>query len=69
MFERTDTRWAPWTVIDANNKKAARIAVLTAVADQLEKGVDMKPLPVDPEIRKIAEAALGCKIGESDGED
>ena len=69
MFERTDTRWAPWTVIDANNKKAARIAVLTAVADQLEKGVDMKPLPVDPEILKIAEAALGCKIGESDGED
>ena len=69
MFERTDTRWAPWTVVDGNNKKAARIAVLTAVADQLEQGVDMKPLPVDPEILKIAEAALGCKIGESDGAD
>ena len=36
MFERTDTRWAPWTVIDGNDKKAARIAALTAVADALE---------------------------------
>jgi hypothetical protein len=36
MFDRrTDTRWAPWTVIDGNDKKAARIAALTAVADAL----------------------------------
>ncbi len=67
MFERTDTRWAPWTVIDGNNKKAARIAVLTAVADQLEKNVDMKPLPADPELVTLAEAALGGKIVEKQG--
>ena len=28
MFDQTDTRWAPWTVIDGNDKKAARIAAL-----------------------------------------
>jgi AMP-polyphosphate phosphotransferase len=72
MFERTNTRWAPWTVIDGNSKKAARIAVLTAVADQLEMAVDMKPLPADPAIVALAEAALGSPIkfdqsgGESD---
>jgi AMP-polyphosphate phosphotransferase len=64
MFERTDTRWAPWTVIDGNNKKAARIAVLNAVADQLEKQVEMKPLAADPEVVKLAEAALGAPIVE-----
>ncbi len=64
MFERTDTRWAPWIVIDANNKKAARIAFLTAIADRLEKAVPMKPLPADPALISLAEAALGGSIVE-----
>ena len=32
MFEHTDMRWAPWTVIDGNDKKSARIAALTRSA-------------------------------------
>lgn len=59
MFERTDTRWAPWKVIDANNKQAARIAVLGYVADRLEAAVDMTPAKVDPEVAKLAQAAFG----------
>lgn len=62
MFARTDTRWAPWTVIDGNSKKAGRITALTAIADQLEKQVPMKPLPLDPDLAAIAEAALGGPI-------
>ena len=54
MFRRTDTRWAPWIAIDGNNKKAARIAALTAIADRLEAHVDMTPPPLDPEVEKIA---------------
>ena len=68
MFERTDTRWAPWTVIDGNNKKAARIAVLSTIADQLEKGVSMKPPLADPEVIALAEAALGGPIVERDSD-
>ncbi len=59
MFERTDTRWAPWKVIDANDKKAARIAVMTYVADRLEAGVDMSPMDADPEVVALAKAAFG----------
>ena len=33
MFAHTDTHWAPWTVIDGNDKKSARIAALTRVAE------------------------------------
>jgi AMP-polyphosphate phosphotransferase len=59
MFERTDTRWAPWRVIDGNNKKAARVAALTYIADRLEAGVDMTMPDVDPEVVALAEAAIG----------
>ncbi|WP_219892848.1 polyphosphate kinase 2 family protein [Aquisediminimonas profunda] len=70
MFARTDTRWAPWSVIDGNNKKAARIAALTTIADTLERNVAMKPLVADPELVKLAEAALGQQIRfQSEGRD
>lgn len=59
MFGETDTPISPWTVIDGNNKKAARIAALTAIADQLEAKIAMDPPPLDPEVEKVARAALG----------
>jgi polyphosphate kinase 2 (PPK2 family) len=59
MLERTDSRWAPWTVIDGNNKKAARIAALTAVADALEAACPPKPPEADPEVMRIARDIFG----------
>jgi polyphosphate kinase 2 (PPK2 family) len=61
MFERTDTRWAPWQVIDGNNKRAARLAVLEYVADCLEEHVSMEPPEADPEISALAASHLGTK--------
>lgn len=58
MFRATNTRWAPWTVIDGNDKKAARIAALTAIADQLEAKVPMAPPPLDPELERLAREGL-----------
>jgi polyphosphate kinase 2 (PPK2 family) len=58
MFERTNTKLAPWIVIDGNDKKSARIAALTAIADRLEANVDMTPPPLDPEVMKVAKKAL-----------
>lgn len=59
MFAKTDTKNAPWIVIDGNDKKAARIAALTAIADALEAKVSMEPPQLDPELERIAQAALG----------
>jgi polyphosphate kinase 2 (PPK2 family) len=59
MFECTNSRWAPWTVIDGNNKKAARIAALTAVAEALEAACPVKPPPADPQIEALAKEAFG----------
>jgi polyphosphate kinase 2 (PPK2 family) len=58
MFAQTSTRWAPWQVIDGNNKKSARIAALNAVADALERFVPMKPVDLAPEISALAETAF-----------
>lgn len=61
MFARTDTGGAPWTVIAGDDKKSARIAALTAVADALEQHVDMTPPPLDPELERVAREALGLR--------
>jgi polyphosphate kinase 2 (PPK2 family) len=59
MFAHTDTPWAPWRAIDGNNKKAARIAALTAIADALEAAVPMQPPKPDPEVERLAREAFG----------
>ena len=61
MFAQTDTRWAPWTVIDGNDKKAARIAVLTAIADRLESAVSMEPPPRSQAFEEMARQAFAKK--------
>lgn len=57
MFAATDTAVAPWCAINGNDKKAARIAALTHVADVLEAGVDMSPPPLDPAVAAAAKEA------------
>ena len=59
MFAHTDTRWAPWKVIDGNDKKAARVAALTYVADVLERTMPVEPPALDPDFERYARAQLG----------
>ena len=65
MFEKTDTRWAPWKVIDGTHKKYARLAALTHIADVLEKAVPMKPPAPDPAVEKLAMETIGVELGGS----
>jgi AMP-polyphosphate phosphotransferase len=58
MFARTDTHWAPWTAIDGNDKKAARIAALTRVRDALSSALPSDPPPVRPEMEQLARQFL-----------
>lgn len=64
MFAQTDTRWAPWRIIDANNKKSARIAALNHIADRLEAHVPMIPPEIAPALLETARAALGSLLDE-----
>ena len=58
MFDHTDTRWAPWRAIDGNDKKAARIAALTAVADAMAAALPSAPPPLSPEMEQLAQQML-----------
>lgn len=42
----TNTRWAPWRIIDAGDRKAGQIAALTAIADAFAKAMPAEP-PVE----------------------
>ena len=43
MLAQTDTRWAPWSVIDANDGGAALVAALSAITEALEKALPQSP--------------------------
>jgi polyphosphate kinase 2 (PPK2 family) len=62
MFEHNDTRWAPWTVIDGNHKKAARIAALTRVAEALADVLPSKPPPFRPEVAQLAQQVFKISV-------
>lgn len=57
MFAQTDTRWAPWRILDANNQEAARIAALEHVVTELESHVPQEFPEVSGEIAKLAKEA------------
>ena len=59
MFEHCDTRWAPWQVIDGNDKRACRIAALTAVANAFEKAMPSEPPAEDERVAILARQRFG----------
>ncbi len=59
MFDETDTRWAPWKLIDGNNKKAARIAALSWLVERMEALVPMRFPEADPALVQAAQDSFG----------
>jgi polyphosphate kinase 2 (PPK2 family) len=37
MIERTSTEHAPWTLVEAENKYYARVKIVKAIADAIER--------------------------------
>jgi polyphosphate kinase 2 (PPK2 family) len=59
MFEHCDTRWAPWRVIEGNDKRSCRIAALTAVANAFEKAMPSEPPAEDERVAILARQRFG----------
>lgn len=59
IFAQTDTRWAPWTVIDAGDKRAARLAALEAIAAAYAKALPAEPPADERKVVNLAELRLG----------
>lgn len=58
MFEQTHTEKAPWTVVNGNKKKPARLAVLNAVYNRLRAVVSPEPPEASKEVMKLARSAF-----------
>ena len=43
MLERTDTKWAPWTVVPAESKAYARVFVMEQVIKALRQALRRRP--------------------------
>jgi len=42
MIQNTSTSYAPWTIVEANDKLFARIRALSTIVEALEKGLGVK---------------------------
>ncbi len=48
MFERTDHAHAPWQLVEANDKRYARVKVIDTVIAEVERGMRERGFPVPP---------------------
>jgi polyphosphate kinase 2 (PPK2 family) len=67
MFDFCSTAVAPWTVIEANDKKYARISGLEKIIKILSEDVDLSYPEIPEALKKVAEKALGKRINPSAG--
>ena len=42
MFERTETEWGPWTIVEATDRRYSRFKILDTIASRLEEAVEEK---------------------------
>jgi polyphosphate kinase 2 (PPK2 family) len=59
MFDRTDTKGAPWDVVPSDDKPAARAQALGILVKRLSKGLDLSLPPLDRKIARLALKMLG----------
>mgnify|MGYP006271798477 CR=1 FL=1 len=53
MFERTEEA-APWKAVAANNKKFARIEIISDIVERLSEGVDLSPPTLEDDVIRAA---------------
>lgn len=58
MFDKTDRDYAPWVLVEGNNKKSARIKVLEETIKHIEKEVSKRGLQITNVFQKKSEKAL-----------
>ncbi len=63
MIYKTNTQNAPWIIVDSTDKSAAGLAIMTAVADAMERALTLKAAGPRKEILEDAEPADRYKEG------
>jgi len=76
MLERTDTEWGPWTIVEATDRRWARVKIFETIVRRLEEALQARSLPlperpgdyVDDEGAEL-EAELDAEIERQAGPD
>jgi len=68
MLERTDTEWGPWTIVEATDRRWARVKIFETIIQRLEEALQERGLPlpagrpgkevVSPDVEKDYETPL-----------
>jgi polyphosphate kinase 2 (PPK2 family) len=72
MFERTETEWGPWTIVEATDQNYTLWKVLSTLADALERGLRARGVDtskLSAEAMAAAAARAQGKADEADDED
>jgi polyphosphate kinase 2 (PPK2 family) len=46
MLERTETEWGPWTIVEATDRRWARVKIFETIIEQLEDTLEKRGLPL-----------------------
>jgi AMP-polyphosphate phosphotransferase len=57
MFERTDSEWGPWTIVEATDRRFTQAKIFQTVIGALEERLGLSPEP-EPELTLPAEINL-----------
>jgi polyphosphate:AMP phosphotransferase len=66
MLQNTSTSYAPWTIVEANDKLWARIRTLSTIVEALEKGLGVKSGKGKKKDKKEKKARKEMKAGDED---
>ncbi len=46
MLERTDTEWGPWTIVEATDRRWARVKIFETIIQRLEEALQQRDIPL-----------------------
>jgi hypothetical protein len=66
MLERTDTEWGPWTIVEATDRRWARVKIFETIIRRLEEALSDRGFELPEEILSDQDEELEA---ETEGED
>jgi polyphosphate kinase 2 (PPK2 family) len=57
MFERTDTEWGPWTIVEATDRRFTRAKIFQTIINALEPRLGLSPAAASQTLRRHSDGA------------
>ena len=57
MLERTETEWGPWTIVEATDRRWARVKIFETIICRLEESLSQRGVPLPEAPRKAVDLA------------